>query len=188
VGTLELVTPSTGYESVLQGASPSTVGCRCQTDQMLENFTIGLLASTIVSIALWLLLPRGVVITRRKPAIDDFGEPIPDSWVLRNESPLAVKILRVRYAGFSTIVDESLRWKRLSPDQLTDDPFDAVLDSDVGGGEVLSAHETWRGFQITPGDGLVLRMPNNHTLEVRYRRAGWAGVLERRTIRIHGFA
>lgn len=155
---------------------------------MIENFAIGLLASTIVGIALWLFLPRGVVITRSKPAKDDHGEPIPDSWVLRNQSPLPVQILRVRYTGFSTIVNETPRWKQLTPDQLADEPFDAVLDSDVGGGEVLSAHESWRGFQMTPGDGLVLRMPNNHTLEVRYRRAGWAGIFERRTIRIHGFA
>ncbi|ATG51108.1 hypothetical protein CFK38_05845 [Brachybacterium vulturis] len=155
---------------------------------MIENFLIGLLASTIVSIALWLLLPRGVVITRSKPAKDDFGEPIPDSWVLRNQSPLPVKILRVRYMGFSTIVNETPMWNPLTPSELNDEPFYAVLDSDVGGGEVISANESWRGFQITPGDGLVLRMPNNHTLEVRYRRAGWAGILERRALRIHGFA
>lgn len=155
---------------------------------MIENFVFGLLASTIVGIALWLLLPRGVVITRSKPARDAHGKPIPDSWVLRNGSPLPVQIVNVRYIGVSTIVNEMPIWRLLTPSELTDEPFDAALDSDVGGGEVLAANETWRGLQVTPGDGLVLRMPNNHTLEVRYRRAGWAGIIERRTIRIHGFA
>lgn len=155
---------------------------------MIENFAIGLLASTIIGIALRLFLPRGVVITRSKHANDDHGEPIPDSWVLRNQSPLPVQILDVRYSGVNTIVNEMPKWKSLNPLELTDDPFNAVLDSDVGGGEVLAANETWRGLQVTPGDGLFLRMPNNQAVEVRYRRAGWAGILERRTISIHGVA
>lgn len=155
---------------------------------MIENFIIGLTASTLVSVALWLFLPRGVVITRSKPARDGHGEAIPDSWVLQNQSPLPVQILRVRFTGFSTIVGEHPVGKLLTPSDLTDEPFDAVLDSDVGGGEVLAAKNGWNGVQVVPGDGIVLRMPNNLSLEVRYRRAGWTGIFERRTITIQGFA
>lgn len=108
--------------------------------------------------------------------------------MLPNQSPLPVQILRIRFTGFGTIVGEHLVWKLLTPSDLTDEPFDAVLDSDAGGGEVLAVKDSWSGVQVAPGDGLVLRMPNNHSLEVRYRRAGWAGIFERRTTAVQGFA
>ncbi|XKH54426.1 hypothetical protein LG284_05400 [Citricoccus nitrophenolicus] len=154
---------------------------------MLENFAIGLLASTIVGIALWLLLPRGVVITRGMPARDEFGVPIPDSWVLRNQSALPVQILDVRYRGSSTYVDERLVWKPLTPAELTMEPFSASLDTDVGGG-AMSNDSRWSTIQLGPGNGLVLRMPLHHELKMQYRRSGWAGIFERRTVTIHGFA
>lgn len=154
---------------------------------MIENFTIGLLVSAIVGIALWLFLPRGVVITRSKPARDVHGEPIPDSWVLRNESPLPVQILDVRYIGISTVVNGHPAWKPLTPSGLTNEPFLVSLDSDTGGG-AMSSDSDWNAVQLAPGDGLVLQMPLHHKLEMRYRRAGWVGVLERRAVTIQGFA
>lgn len=153
----------------------------------IEDFAIGLLASTIVGIALWLFLPRGVVITRSKPARDGYGEPIPDSWVLRNESPLAVQMLGVSYSGISTFVNEQLTWKTLTPSELTGEPFVVQLDSDVGGG-AMSNDTSWSTVQLAPGDALVLQIPLHHQLEMRYRRAGWTGVFERRIVMIQGFA
>lgn len=153
---------------------------------MIENFAIGLLASTAVGIALWLLLPRVVVITRSKPARNVHREPIPDSWVLRNESPLPVQILDVRYSGISTIVSERPVKKPLTPSELTSEPFVVSLDSDVGGG-AMSNDSSWSTVQLAPGDGLVLRMPLHHTLEIRYCRAGWSGAFERLAVTVHGF-
>src|SRR5699024_12264803 len=89
---------------------------------MIENFIIGLTASILVSVALWLFLPRGVAITRSKPARDGLGEAIPDSWVLQNQSPLPVQILRVRFTGLSTIVGEHPVRKHLTPSHLADHP------------------------------------------------------------------
>ncbi|KUG54807.1 MULTISPECIES: hypothetical protein [Kocuria] len=154
---------------------------------MIENFVTGLVASAIVSIGLWLLLPRGVVITRNKPARDVRGEPIPDSWVLRNQSPLTVQILDVRYTGISTYANMRPAWKSLTPSELASEPFGVSLDSDVGGG-AMSNDSSWSTVQLAPGDGLVLQMPLNHELEMRYRRAGWTGVFERRVVTIQGFA
>lgn len=154
---------------------------------MIENLAIGLLASTIVGIALWLFLPRGVVITRSNPARDVHGEPILDSWVLRNESPLPVQILDVRHLGISTIVDSHPAWMPVAPSELANEPFVVCLDSDIGGGAMSNSSE-WNTVRLTPGDGLVLRMPLHHKLEMRYRRAGWTGVFERRAITIQGFA
>lgn len=154
---------------------------------MIENFAIGLIASIIVGIALWLFLPRGVVITRSKPARDVRGEPIPDSWVLRNHSPLPVQILDVQYIGISTIVNEHPVWRPVAPSELTNEPFVVSLDSDVGGG-AMSNDSSWSTVQLAPGDGLVLQMPLHHKLELRYRRAGWTGAFERRAVTIQGFA
>ena len=154
---------------------------------MIENFAIGLLASTIVGVALWLFLPRGVVITRSKPAHDVHGDPIPDSWVLRNDSPLPVQILDVRYLGISTIVNAVPIWKPLTPPDLTSEPFLVGLDSDTGGG-AMSNDSSWSTVQLASGDGLILQMPLHHTLEMRYRRAGWSGGFERRAVTIQGFA
>jgi len=98
---------------------------------MIENFIIGLTASILVSVALWLFLPRGVAITRSKPARDGLGEAIPDSWVLQNQSPLPVQILRVRFTGFSTIVGEHPVRKLLTPSDLADEPGGPASSNDA---------------------------------------------------------
>ncbi|MGW9720287.1 hypothetical protein ACUXJV_002431 [Micrococcus aloeverae] len=107
--------------------------------------------------------------------------------MLRNQSPLPVQILDARYIGISTIVNEDPVWKSLTPLELASEPFVVSLDSDVGG-EAMSNHSSWSTVQLAPGDGLVVQMPLHHRLEMRYRRAGWAGAFERRAVTIQGFA
>ena len=44
----------------------------------------------------------------------------------------------------------------------------------------------WTGVVVEPGDTLQVTVPNNTDVRVDYRRADWAGVLERRHVRIRG--
>ena len=84
---------------------------------MIGDLLVGVAASTLVGIALWLLLPRGVVLTRQMRTTDWRGEPLYDTWVLRNDSAVAARLLRVQVTS-STMYDDargllaSLRYRR----------------------------------------------------------------------------
>lgn len=54
----------------------------------------GLAGSAVLSVILWLVLPRGVVLTKVPPS-----EMLLDRWTVRNESPLPVRITSVSVFG-----------------------------------------------------------------------------------------
>ena len=156
---------------------------------MIGDLLVGVAASTLVGIALWLLLPRGVVLTRQMRTTDWRGEPLYDTWVLRNDSAVAARLLRVQVTS-STMYDDARG--RFVPQILTDDLAASTgvlmaLDDQVGEitrQEALAGR--WTGVVVEPGETLQVTVPNNTDVRVDYRRADWAGVLERRHVRIRG--
>ena len=156
---------------------------------MIGDFLVGVAASTLVGIALWLLLPRGVVLTRQMRTTDGREEPLRDTWVLRNDSAVAARLLRVQVTNF-TMYDHAR--KRFVPQILTDDlgartGVKMALDDQVGEisrGETLAGR--WAGVVVEPGDTIQVTVPNNTDVRVDYRRGGLAGVLERRHVLIRG--
>ncbi|MGG5259082.1 hypothetical protein [Phycicoccus avicenniae] len=156
---------------------------------MIEDFLVGVAASTVVGIVLWLLLPRGVVLTRLKRASDWCGQPISDTWVLRNDSAVAGRLLRVQVTN-SSMYDDTRG--RFVPQILQDDVAASTgvrmfLDDQIG---ELTREETfagrWTGVVVEPGDTIQVTVPNNTDVRVDYRRDGWTGVLERRHVRVRG--
>lgn len=155
---------------------------------MLESFLVGAAASGVMGVVLWLLLPRGIILTRTFAPVDSKNRRKLDTWSLRNESSLPIRVARAEYRGADTYSNGSLAWIRLNPADMVSDRFELQLDSDLSGGEVLAGFDKWRQFTLPPGDALLVRMPNNSQLRVRYRRAGLGGIVERRSIEIHGVA
>lgn len=136
---------------------------------------------------LWAVLPRGVVLTRSARTEDWRGERLFDTWALRNESALPIRLISVAVRAPQTLDAKG----RLEFVDLTDgnreDPAaeltfdDAHLDttrSEQGG--------AWKGIEVPPGDILQAKVNLNPDLRIRYRRAGLTGVFERREVVIHG--
>lgn len=152
---------------------------------MLQDFLVGAAASALTGLALWVLLPRGASLTRQMRFTDWEGQPLHDTWTITNASPVAVRIISVTYQSAETYVGDKLHWKALPVGEETH-------------GVELSPHEEqlfyqltdklrrWRGFILPPGDTLEATVLNNHDLRIKYRRAGWSGVLERREIQVNG--
>lgn len=156
---------------------------------MIGDFLVGVVASTLVGIALWLLLPRGVVFTRQMRNTDWRGQPLFDTWLLRNDSAVAARLLRVQVTN-SSMYDDTRG--RFVPQIFRDDPAASTgvkmsLDDQV---EEQTRQEAlvgrWTGVVVEPGDTIQVTVPNNTDVRVDYRREGWAGVLERRHVRIRG--
>lgn len=156
---------------------------------MLTNFIIGVAASAVVGLALWLLLPRGVVLTRNRMTQDWAGRPIYDTWALRNDSALPIRVRRVLVTSASLPDGPSGQFaprpltadlqKRTGASVQLDDEIAEITREEAQGGR-------WEGVRVEPGDSLIAHVPNNTGLTVHYRRAGVAGVLERRTVRVQG--
>ncbi len=141
---------------------------------------IDVLAPALTGLALWALLPRGVVLTRAVRHSHPDGTRALETWEVLNDSPLPVKITRVQVIG--PRVDAELSG-------VDDDPeLNVSLTYDD---ETLEMARTdhrhrWRGLRVLPGDTLAAAVGVNRSVCIRYRRAGWLGVLERREIEIHG--
>jgi hypothetical protein len=171
---------------------------RVEPPRALHSLTVDdveLLVSTVVSIlvalALWAVLPRGVVLTRRIRAQDWKGEPLFDTWEIRNESPLPVTLIAATYSSAMTYHEDSAMRERVLPGWLPPDQEAGIGVSLAYDDEVLEIsreewQRPWRGQCLRPGDALVAVVKNNCTLKVQYRRAGLFGVFERRTVTIDG--
>lgn len=149
---------------------------------MVGAFVNGLV-SVAVGIGLWLFLPRGVVLIRIWPVRDWQDNVLPDTWGLRNDSALPMRIRSVAYLQAS----EGSAWGEMPPegtngvDLNLDDETDEVRRTD------RRPMIPWSKIVIQPGDTMKAQISVNSALRIKYRRAGWAGVLERREITIHGF-
>jgi hypothetical protein len=146
--------------------------------------------SILVGVTLWALLPRGVVLTRSFPAVAPDGRVLPDTWRIRNESPLPVRIRSVAVSGVGTYDDTkgALRWVEVGTED--EDGLSATLHLDDEVTEIrrLDNRQPWRAVVVAPGDTMQAHVLNNTTLRIRYRRAGAFGTFERREIQIHGGA
>ncbi len=123
--------------------------------------------SMLSSLLLWFFLPRGVVLT--SPGDDSAFQTV------RNASPLPVRILKVTVSGVGYVNDAG---KFIEVD--VTDSHDDYLEV-LGEGDAV-----WRGHIIPPGHGVGVRARINGCVTIRYRRAGWSGVLERRRVDVFG--
>ena len=128
---------------------------------------VGGCVSMLASLLLWFFLPRGVVLT--SPGDDSAFQ------IVRNESPLPVRILKVTLSGAAYIDD---RGRFIEVD--VTDSYDEHLQV-LGEGDAV-----WRGHVIAPGHGVGVRVHGNSCVTIRYRRAGWSGVAERRRVDVFG--
>lgn len=154
---------------------------------------LGVLGAALVGVALWAFLPRGVILNRSVRAQDWNGNPLYDTWEVKNDSPLPVFVRSVRVSGFQTFNEETGEIDKvdLPPDGL----MGVTLHFDDHALEVARTDQprpdqqgSWAGLVIPPGETLQAHVEVNTMLYIDYRRAGWSGVLERRSLTIHGYA
>jgi hypothetical protein len=150
----------------------------------------GTLVSIAVGVALWAVLPRGVVLTRSFPATTADGQILLDTWKVTNASPLPIRITSVAVRGLGTVnrETEEIQWVELDPDDAKSRGATLHLDDEVSEIRRLDRTTSWNRVIIPPGDTMKAHVMNNTDLRIRYRRAGWLGVFERRTVTISGGA
>lgn len=158
----------------------------------MNEFLANTAVSLLVGVLLWAFLPRGVVLTRELSRTAPDGSPQFQTWVVRNDSSLPVRITRVSYEGVDTfnretgivetrelVTDDSIdQVERLGIDLRFDDASDEMARQVHGG--------RWSGKVVRPGDTLTAYVNLNRSLTMRYRREGKLGFLERRELTIHG--
>jgi len=145
--------------------------------EVILGAVLGMLGSAIVGVILWLYLPRGVVLIR-----SELTEAL-DTWTLTNTSALPVELVSVDATGsvsdFGGRVAVPLAGLKGVAFHLPHREIwfeDWSADPNVGWGQVV----------LEPGDVLVVHVPVNADVIVKYRRAGWAGRFESRSIALHG--
>lgn len=142
--------------------------------------------SLIVGAGLWLFLPRGVVLTRTRAG--------PDEWTIMNDSPLPITIISASEIGVETYDERTGRFEAIelpsgSGDSDCDFRYHGVtlfVDDEVRSISMYDGNLPWRGQVLPPGETLSATVGNNTSLKIRYRRAGWSGLFERRQFEIHG--
>ena len=148
--------------------------------------------SIVCSLLLWFFLPRGVVLTSTELTYDEISAGWPDDepddewpddvighgtiWRVKNESPLAVRILKATIRGLGTHNDATGKFDEVDVTDSDDDHL--ILDTE--------GDPAWRGYIVQPGNTFSASVGLNTDLIIRYRRAGWSGVLERRQLSIFG--
>ena len=143
------------------------------------DILINAVVSVVVGIGLWLLLPRGVVLVYEDR---HYGE-----WTIRNDSPLPVQLCEVTVRGVN-VIDEAtgqLTSVSLLPGENDYGAYMALDDevAEIGRDE---QQRPWREIVLVPGETITASVNLNTSLSIKYRRAGWSGVLERRMLTIHG--
>jgi hypothetical protein len=156
----------------------------------MSEVLISAAVSVTTGIGLWALLPRGVVLTRRVRTRDWAGNPLSDTWELRNDSALPVHIMSVTTQGIHTFDPESGKIHTVELQAEPAKDFGVSLHFDDEQLEIARSDRArdWGGLTVPPGDTLHATVRNNRSLRINYRRAGILGVLERREVRIHGGA
>lgn len=153
---------------------------------MLQDFFVGALASAITGLALWAVLPRGAALTRALRTADWDGQPLHDTWIITNDSPVAVQLIAVDWQGVETFVGDKLLWRALPAETSEIHGVDLSPEEEQLYYRLTESLGRWRGFVLPPGDTLRATVNNNHDLRIKYRRAGWTGMFERREIKVHG--
>lgn len=138
----------------------------------------------VTGAALWAFLPRGVVLTRELFVDEDRGPTVEGCWRLRNDSAIPVRVISATVESIDTFNETTGRIETVelsSHEGVTmsfDDPTAETVRQD--------SNASWSDQVIPPGDMLTVTILNLTTLTIRYRRAGWTGVFERRQLQIHG--
>ena len=151
----------------------------------MADALIGAVVSVLTGLGLWAVLPRGVVLTR------SMSQQEPGTWELRNDSALPVRLTSVTVEGAITYNEKTgkIEVLDLPPECLPGDRFlGAELAFVDPATENLRTAYTppWRGQMVPPGDMLRAAVMRNARLRIKYRRAGWFGVFERRETAIDG--
>lgn len=149
------------------------------------QFVLGLFGSLMVGVGLWLFLPRGVVLTRVPDG--------PDSWTIRNDSALPVRIVSVTEKGINTYDEQADKFASIElqgcgcfDGEESTHGVGLCLDDEVADTRMYSMDLSWKGTILPPGETLTAFVGNNTSLQIRYRRSGWAGIFERRYFEISG--
>ncbi|KGN29454.1 hypothetical protein N802_13635 [Knoellia sinensis KCTC 19936] len=153
----------------------------------MQSVVVDVILALGTGVLLWAVLPRGVVLTRSARTEDWRGEPVYDTWALRNESAVPIRLTSVAVRSPDTL-DAKGRFEYV---ELNDDNADALAVAlcfddaylETTRGENAQA---WKGIEVPPGDTLQAKVDLNRDLRIRYRRTGPTGVFERRQVLIHG--
>lgn len=157
----------------------------------VEEVVIGAVVSVLTGVGLWAVLPRGVVLTREPRVQDLQGAPLFDTWTLRNNSALPIRIMFVTVSSPETYDANKDKILEIELPVLESEGKIGValsFDDHVLDTRRTERNQSWRGLEVPPGDTLQAMVGINRTLRVRYRRAGPLGPFERREVHIHGYA
>lgn len=154
----------------------------------MDDVLVNSLVSVLTGLAIWAVLPRGVVLTRTPLTQDHNGELIYGRWTVRNDSPLPIRLTKVTHAGVHTYDDANGRVRELDLPPTLEDEVGVSLAFDDEVLELTRSDDDkpWDKQVIPPGDTLTAYVNLNRTLRIRYRRSGFLGVFERRAITIDG--
>lgn len=143
---------------------------------------LGTAGSLLVGVVLWLLLPRGVVLTKRWAVEYGTGTPIPVTFTITNDSAVEVQIISVDGPGFTS----GTTWEPYPNPLDLDDASTMLLTLDDFGLDIQREEKSpsWKGVRIPPGETMSARVDGIMAMRVRYRRSGPFGVLERRSLEI----
>ncbi len=153
---------------------------------------VGAVVSVLTGVALWAVLPRGVVLTREQLTQGYDGKPLYNTWRIRNDSALPVRFTGVTYTGVNTFNPATDQIEVLDlpswvpAEQEADLGISLSLDDEVAELTRDADELRWDEVVVPPGDTLTAYVNLNRTLSIQYRRAGRLGLFERRTLRIDG--
>ena len=150
-----------------------------------SSFALGAAASGVAGLILWVVLPRGVVLKQSPMTRDADGNALYDTWQVVNDSHIAARIRSVKALGVDQ--DDPLAGVELPWGGLPDAGVQLSLDDFTSEVARLDGQRVWEEVVIAPGATATAHVGTNTSLVIDYRRAGWMGVLERRTLTIHGY-
>jgi len=165
------------------------------------DVAVEVVLALVTGIALWLLLPRGVVLTKQHPITDPFtGQILPDTWRITNASSLPIRIMSITESGLHTFGhelptrrrDRLWGWLHRRPKQRHPPVgFGASIAFDDSVQETRRTdceHPVWTNEVVPPGETLTAEVRVNAAMHIAYRRDGWSGVFERRKLTVFGYS
>lgn len=179
---------------------PSRTGQRQLGTIAVVEVAIGGVLSVLTGIGLWMLLPRGVVLTKQHPVTHPYtGEILPDTWRITNSSALPILVTKITESGVQTFGHElKIRWRDRITGWVRRRPPSRDLPVGFGGSLTFDDHvletrrsdrdvPTWTRQIVPPGESLTAHLMNNASVRIVYRRAGWSGWFERRELMLFGY-